>query len=114
MAQNYQKLQLLIVDISISDENCIAELSKNRMNILQLSTGSYIYLRSLNGGLTVCAVKMNNTECTDDKILLNKIGRYNLKVKINDPVEVILCKNMKHGKKVEIEVFKDSLDDYTG
>nr|XP_025678480.1 cell division cycle protein 48 homolog [Arachis hypogaea] len=62
---------------------------------------------------TVCIALVDDT-CEEPKIRMNKVVRWNLRVRLGDVVSVHQCPDVKYGKRVHILPIDDTIEGVTG
>ena len=84
---NQVKLNKLVVDESINDDNSVISLSSKRMEELELFKGDTVLLKGKKNRSTVCIILPDDTT-DDNSIRLNKCIRNNLRVKLGDYIYI--------------------------
>lgn len=85
-------------------------LLQAKMYQLQLSIGDTVLLKgSRSRKKTVCTVLPDDT-VPNEKIRMNRIIRYNLRVRFSDIVSVRPYLNIKYGKEVHVRVYRTPED----
>jgi len=103
----------LLVEESSNDDNSVVCLSQAKMDELQLFRGDSVLLKGKRRKETVCIV-LAVDNCTNDKILMNRVVRNNLRVRITDFVSVQPCPDVKYGARVHILPIDDTVEGLTG
>ena len=70
-------------------------------------------LKGMRKRETLCVV-MSDDNLSDDKMLINKIVRNNLRVKLGDTATIHSCPDMKYGKRVLVLPIDDTVEGLTG
>lgn len=83
------------------------------MDELQLFRGDTVLLKGKRRKETVCIV-LSDENCSDDKILMNRVVRNNLRVRLSDVVAIQACPDVKYGKRVHILPIDDTVEGLTG
>ncbi len=88
-------------------------LSQAKMDELQLFRGDTVLLKGKRRKETVCIV-LSDDACSNDKILMNRVVRNNLRVRLSDIVSIQSCPDVKYGKRVHILPIDDTVEGLTG
>jgi transitional endoplasmic reticulum ATPase len=110
---NKAKLNKLIVDESINDDNSVITLSNKRMEELELFKGDTVLLKGKKKRTTVCIVLGDDTT-DDNSIRLNKCVRKNLRVKLGDFIYISQFDTIQSAKKIHILPLDDTVEGLTG
>lgn len=110
---NQVKLNKLVVDEAISDDNSVISLSSKRMEELELFKGDTVLLKGKKNRSTVCIILPDDTT-DDNSIRLNKGVRKNLRVKLGDYVYISQFDDIKPAKKIHILPLDDTVEGLTG
>ena len=110
---NHVKLNKLVVDEAINDENSVISLSSKRMEELDLFKGDTVLLKGKKKRSTVCIILPDDTT-DDNSIRLNKGVRNNLRVKLGDYIYISQFDNIKPAKKIHILPLDDTVEGLTG
>lgn len=103
----------LVVEQSTKDDNSVVSLSQAKMDELGLFRGDTVILKGKKRRETVCIVLSDET-CANEKILLNKVVRHNLRVRLGDVVSINAAPNISYGKRVHILPIDDTIEGLTG
>lgn len=103
----------LIVDEASNDDNSVVALSQAKMDELQLFRGDTVLLKGKRRKETVCIV-LSDPNCPDEKILMNRVVRNNLRVRLCDVVSVQSCPDIKYGKRIHVLPIDDTVEGLTG
>lgn len=103
----------LIVEDAVNDDNSVIALSQAKMDELQLFRGDTVLLKGKKRKETVCIV-LQDENCTDDKILMNRVVRNNLRVRIGDVISVQACPDIKYGTRIHVLPIDDTIEGVTG
>lgn len=114
LAKNNNKLNKLIVDDSVNDDNSVIILSSKRMEELNLFKGDTVLLKGKKNRSTVCIVLGEDEGCDDNSIRMNKCIRKNLRVKLGDFVHISQFDEIQPAKKVHILPLDDTIEGLTG
>ena len=99
----------------ISEDPSIIQLTKKKMDELKLFKFETVLLKGKKGKETICVCLPDNTyKLTDDKILIGKVVRNNLRVKLGDAVIVQKYPLIDIGKKVTISFLEDTIKGISG
>jgi len=110
---NQVKLNKLVVDESITDDNSVISMNSKRMEELELFKGDTVLLKGKKNRTTVCIVLSDDT--TDyNNIRLNKGVRKNLRVKLGDYIHISQFDEIKPAKKIHILPMDDTVEGLTG
>ena len=102
------------MDDSSKDDNSVVELSKAKMEALDLFRGDTVLLKGKKGRETVCIVITNEEDCEDTSVKMNKVVRKNLAVRLGDVVTVLPCPEVPYGKRVHVLPIDDTIEGLTG
>lgn len=103
----------LLVDEASNDDNSVVALSQAKMDELQLFRGDTVLLKGKRRKETVCIV-LSDANCPDEKILMNRVVRNNLRVRLSDIVSVQSCPDIKYGKRIHVLPIDDTVEGLTG
>ncbi|CAG7674180.1 unnamed protein product [Allacma fusca] len=103
----------LIVEESPSDDNSVVSLSQTKMDALDIFRGDTVLLKGKRRRETVCIV-LSDDKCGEDKILMNRVVRNNLRVRLGDVVSIQSCPDVQYGKRVHILPIDDTVEGLTG
>jgi len=103
----------LIVEDAVNDDNSVIALSQAKMDELQLFRGDTVLLKGKKRKETVCIV-LQDENCSDDKILMNRVVRNNLRVRIGDIISVQACPDIKYGTRIHVLPIDDTIEGVTG
>lgn len=103
----------LIVDEASNDDNSVVALSQAKMDELQLFRGDTVLLKGKRRKETVCIV-LSDPNCSDEKILMNRVVRNNLRVRLSDVVSVQACPDIKYGKRIHVLPIDDTVEGLSG
>ena len=110
---NQVKLNKLVVDEAINDDNSVISLSSKRMEELELFKGDTVLLKGKKNRYTVCIILPDDTT-DDNSIRLNKGVRKNLRVKLGDYIYISQFDDIKPAKKIHILPLDDTVQGLTG
>jgi transitional endoplasmic reticulum ATPase len=103
----------LIVEDALSDDNSVVALSQTKMDALDIFRGDTVLLKGKRRRETVCIV-LSDEKCSDDKIMMNRVVRNNLRVRLGDVVSIQSCTDVQYGKRVHILPMDDTVEGLTG
>jgi len=103
----------LMVDDAVTDDNSVVSLSQAKMDELDLFRGDTVILKGRRQKETVCIV-LADENCPDDKILMNRCVRTNLRVRLGDIVSVHACPDVQYGKRIHVLPIDDTVEGLTG
>jgi transitional endoplasmic reticulum ATPase len=103
----------LIVESSPKDDNSVVSLSQAKMDELGLFRGDTIMLKGKKRRETVCIV-LSDDSCANEKILMNRVVRHNLRVRLGDVVSINAAPNISYGQRVRILPIDDTIEGLTG
>lgn len=108
------KLNKLLVDDTVNDDNSVVILSSKRMEELNLFKGDTVLLKGKKKRSTVCIALGEDEGCDDNSIRMNKCIRKNLRVKLGDFIHISQFDNIQSAKKVHILPIDDTVEGLTG
>lgn len=108
------KLNKLLVDDTINDDNSVVILSSKRMEELNLFKGDTVLLKGKKNRSTVCIVLGEDEGCDENTIRMNKCIRKNLRVKLGDFIHISQFDDIQNAKKVHILPLDDTIEGLTG
>jgi transitional endoplasmic reticulum ATPase len=111
---NNGKLNKLLVDDTVNDDNSVVIISSKRMEELELFKGDTVLLKGKKNRSTVCIVLGEDTECDDNFIRMNKCVRKNLRVKLGDFIHISQFDDIQSATKVHILPIDDTIEGLTG
>ncbi|CAF4110267.1 unnamed protein product [Adineta steineri] len=91
----------LLVDDSTNDDNSVVALSQQKMDELQLFRGDTVLLEGKKRRETICIV-LADDNCSNERILMNRVVRNNLRVRSGDIVSLQACSDAKDGKRIQV------------
>lgn len=103
----------LMVEHSAKDDNSIVGLSQAKMDELGLFRGDTVILKGKKRRETVCIV-LADESCHNEKIMMNRVVRHNLRVRLGDVVSVNAAPNISYGQRVHILPIDDTIEGLTG
>ncbi|KAI1718457.1 ATPase family associated with various cellular activities (AAA) domain-containing protein [Ditylenchus destructor] len=103
----------LVVEQSPKDDNSVVALSQAKMDELGLFRGDTAILKGKKRREVVCIVLSDDT-CPNEKILMNKVVRHNLRVRLGDIVSINAAPNIAYGQRVHILPIDDTIEGLTG
>jgi len=103
----------LMVEDATNDDNSVIALSQTKMDELQLFRGDSVLLKGKKRKQTVCIV-LQDDACTDDKVLMNRVVRNNLRVRIGDVISVQACPDIRYGTRIHVLPIDDTIEGLTG
>jgi transitional endoplasmic reticulum ATPase len=83
------------------------------MEELELFRGDTVMVKGKRGHETVCIV-LNDDECDDGSVRMNKVVRTNLRVRLGDLVTINAAPDVPYGKRVHILPIDDTIEGVTG
>jgi transitional endoplasmic reticulum ATPase len=86
---------------------------KAKMDELDIFRGDTVLLKGKRRRETVCIV-LSDEKCPNDKILMNRVVRNNLRVRLGDVVSIQSCPDVQYGKRVHILPIDDTVEGLTG
>lgn len=86
------------------------------MDELNLFRGDNVVLKGKKRRETVCIILSddNCSNCPNEKILMNKVVRHNLRVRLSDVVTINAAPDISYGKRVHILPIDDTIEGLTG
>jgi len=103
----------LLVDEATNDDNSVVNLSRAKMDALQLFQGDNIFLKGKKGKETI-AIVMADDLMEDANIRMNKVVRKNLRVRLGDIVSIHSKEDVPFLKKVHVLPVDDTLEGVSG
>ncbi|KAF6212197.1 hypothetical protein GE061_012718 [Apolygus lucorum] len=103
----------LIVEDAVNDDNSIVNLSIDKMSDLELFRGDTVLLKGKKRKATLCIV-INDPECRNENIRMNRVVRNNLRVRLTDVVSVQSCSQVSHGIRIHVLPIDDTVEGLTG
>ncbi|CAF1404871.1 unnamed protein product, partial [Adineta steineri] len=103
----------LLVDDSTNDDNSVVALSQQKMDELQLFRGDTVLLKGKKRRETICIV-LADDNCSNERILMNRVVRNNLRVRSGDIVSIQACSDAKYGKRIQVLPIDDTVEGMTG
>lgn len=107
------KLNKLVVDESLNDDNSVIILSNKRMEELEFFKGDTVLLKGKKNKTTVC-VALGDNDTDDNTIRLNKCIRNNLRVKLGDFIYISQFDEIKPASKIHVLPLDDTIEGLTG
>ncbi|KAI6171973.1 Vesicle-fusing ATPase [Aphelenchoides besseyi] len=103
----------LIVESSPKDDSSLIGLSQAKMDELGLFRGDTVMLKGKKRREAVC-IALADEECPNDKVLMNRVVRNNLRVRLGDVVSVTGAPNIVYGKRIQVLPIADTIEGLTG
>ena len=103
----------LLVEDAVNGDSSTVTISNAKMDELQLFRGDTVVLKGKRKRETLCVV-MSDDNLSDDKMLINKIVRNNLRVKLGDTATIHTCPDVKYGKRIHVLPIDDTVEGLTG
>ena len=103
----------LLVEDAVNGDSSTVTISNAKMDELQLFRGDTVVLKGKRKRETLCVV-MSDDNLSDDKMLINKIVRNNLRVKLGDTATIHSCPDVKYGKRIHVLPIDDTVEGLTG
>ncbi|KAI6222789.1 Vesicle-fusing ATPase [Aphelenchoides besseyi] len=103
----------LIVESSPKDDNSVIGLSQAKMDELGLFRGDTVMLKGKKRREAVC-IALADEGCPNDKVLMNRVVRNNLRVRLGDVVSVTGAPNIVYGKRIQVLPIADTIEGLTG
>lgn len=104
---------MLVDDCGANDDCSIIKISQNKMDQLNLFRGDTVLIKGNRKKETVC-VAITDDNCQDERIMLNRVVRNNLRVKINDIVSIHACPDIQYGAKIHVLPVDDTIEGISG
>uniref|UniRef100_A0A915DVW8 CDC48 N-terminal subdomain domain-containing protein n=1 Tax=Ditylenchus dipsaci TaxID=166011 RepID=A0A915DVW8_9BILA len=102
----------LVVELTTKDENSAVFVSQAKMDELSLYRGDTVLLKGKKRRETVCIVQ-HDDQCPNDKILMSRVVRNNLRVRIGDVVSIQTV-NVPNAARIHILPIDDTVEGLTG
>ena len=103
----------LIVDEATNDDNSVVALSMAKMEELQLFRGDTVLIKGKLGHESVCIV-LQDDNCEEANIRMNRVVRKNLRVRLGDLVSIHACGDVPYGKRIHVLPIDDTIEGVTG
>lgn len=103
----------LIVEDAVNDDNSTVCMTQKKLDELGIFKGDSVLLKGKKRHETLCIALTNNT-MADDKILMNKVVRKNLRLRLGDVVAVKAAEDVPNLEKIHILPMDDSIEGITG
>ncbi|OQS02919.1 cell division control protein 48 [Thraustotheca clavata] len=103
----------LIVDEATNDDNSVVALSMAKMEELQLFRGDTVLIKGKLGHESVCIV-LQDDNCDEANIRMNRVVRKNLRVRLGDLVSIHACGDVPYGKRIHVLPIDDTIEGVTG
>lgn len=107
------KANRLIVDEAFSDDQSLIVLHPKVLAALNLYRGDTVMITGKKRHQTIC-VCMDDEECSEDKIKINKMCRRNLSVLLGDTVRIAPCRDVPYGNRIHVLPFEDTVQNLSG
>jgi transitional endoplasmic reticulum ATPase len=108
------KLNKLLVDDTVNNDNSAVIMSSKRMEELGLFKGDTVLLKGKKNRSTVCIVLGEDDGCDDNSICMNKCVRKNLRVKLGDFIHISQFDDIPSAKKIHILPLDDTIEELSG
>uniref|UniRef100_A0A7E4UM96 vesicle-fusing ATPase n=1 Tax=Panagrellus redivivus TaxID=6233 RepID=A0A7E4UM96_PANRE len=110
-----EKPNRLFVDgvVTEGDNNTVVTLSQAKMDELGLFRGDTVTLKGKKRRETV-AIVMPDEACPNDKILMNRVVRHNLRIRLGDTVTIHALASIQYATNVHILPIDDTIEGLTG
>jgi transitional endoplasmic reticulum ATPase len=104
----------LIADDAVSDDNIsVVTVSAVKLKQLGIRDGSTVLLKGKRRKDTLAVVHADE-DVSDNKILMTKVLRSNLRLKLGDVVSISEFTSVKVAKSVSVQPFRDTIEGMTG
>ncbi|CAF3940041.1 unnamed protein product [Rotaria sordida] len=103
----------LIIADTVDNDNSVVTLSQQKMDELHLFRGDAVLLKGKKRRETICTLLADNT-CPNDHIRMNRVIRYNLRVRSGDIISIQVCQDVKYGKRIHVLPIDDTVQGITG
>lgn len=103
----------LMVEQAVNDDNSVVCLSQAKMDELQLFRGDTVMLKGKRRKETI-AIVLSDDACANEKIMMNRVIRNNLRLHLGDVVSVTSAGNVEYGARIHILPFADTIEGLTG
>lgn len=107
------RINKLIVDEPFSDDNSIVSMNPKRMEELNIFRGDTVLVKGKMNRSTIC-IAMEDEECIEGKIKMNKIVRRNIRVHLGDAVRISPCKDVPYGNRIHVLPVDDTIENLSG
>jgi transitional endoplasmic reticulum ATPase len=105
--------RLIVDNVVKNNDNNIVTLSQQKMDGLQLLHGDKVILKNKNDRETICIVHADVT-CPHNCIRMNRIVRFNLRVKLSDLVSIQSYQDVQNGQSIDVSPIDDTVRGITG
>ncbi|RNE98662.1 cell division control protein 48-like protein E [Trypanosoma rangeli] len=113
LQQKVLKPNKLITDDFQSDDNSLVMMHPKRMEELNIFRGDTVMIKGKKHRSTIC-IAMEDEECLEARIKINKVTRRNIRCHLGDTVHVSSCTNVPYGNRVHILPIDDTVKNLTG
>ncbi|KAK0402828.1 hypothetical protein QR680_016559 [Steinernema hermaphroditum] len=103
----------LVVDQSENDDNSVVAMSQAKMDELGFFRGDTVLLKGKKRRETIC-IALAEDNCSNDRILMNRVVRNNLGVRLGDVVSVTAAPNVPYGTRIQVLPIDDTVEGLTG
>ncbi|CUG89086.1 cell division cycle protein, putative [Bodo saltans] len=111
--QKVLKLNKLVVEESVSDDNSVAYMHADRMKALEIFRGDTVIVKGKKNRTTVSIVLEDN-EIGEAKIRLSKVARKNIAIKLGDTATITPCRDISYGNRIHVLPFDDTVQNLSG
>nr|AHL28477.1 chloroplast cell division cycle 48 protein [Chromera velia] len=108
-AAQKKRHNVLLVGDSLADDHSIVSVSPKKMKELGLFNGDIVRLKGRKQKYSVATVAVDKS-LDDDRILMSKFARRNLRVHLGDAVSLQPMPSLKYGREVIILPFGDTME----
>lgn len=103
----------LVCEETTNDDNSLILMNQGTMDLLKLYRGDTAIIKGKKNKSTVCLV-MDDDECADGKVKINKVARRNLRIHLGDTVTVNPLKDIVYGNRIHVLPFDDTVKGLSG
>ncbi|KAK7199844.1 Transitional endoplasmic reticulum ATPase [Novymonas esmeraldas] len=107
------KLNKLIVEEPYNDDNSVVSMHPKRMEELNIFRGDTVLVKGKKHRSTIC-IAMEDEECPQEKIKMNKVARRNIRIHLGDAVRISPCKDVPYGNRIHVLPIDDTVENLSG
>lgn len=108
-----KKPNKLVCEETTNDDNSLILMNQATMDLLKLYRGDTAMIKGKKNKSTVCLV-MDDPDCIEGKVKINKVARRNLRIHLGDTVTVNPLKDIVYGNRIHVLPFDDTVKGMSG